>query len=114
VTARTAPPALAAALVALAIAGCGGGGSTATGDKPGDGKLIFKDNCGGCHALAAAGTSSGAGPDLTKLMIGKDKVEVKVKSGGGGMPSFEGDLTPKQITAVAKFVAANDGSGEAP
>jgi mono/diheme cytochrome c family protein len=108
---RFAPLATAAALTAVAVAGCGGG-STATGENPGDGKLIFTDSCGGCHTLAAANTSGGAGPELTKLMVGSDTVAAKVRSGGGGMPSFSGDLTEQQIAAVSKFVAENDGSGE--
>lgn len=99
-------------VAAGAMAGCGGSGSSATGDKPGDGKQIFTDSCGGCHAFKAAGTSGGSGPDLTILRVGSAQVAEQVKSGGGGMPSFDGTLTPTQITAVSKFVAENDGSGE--
>lgn len=94
------------------IAGCGSG-SSATGEKPGDGKQIFTDaGCASCHAFAAAGSNGGSGPELTRLRIPADTVAEKVKNGGGGMPAFAGDLTEQQIDAVAEFVAANDGSRE--
>lgn len=104
--------AVAAVLAAGALTGCGGSGSTATGDKPGDGKQIFIDSCGGCHTFEAAGTHGGSGPDLSNLKVGSAQVSKQVENGGGGMPSFGGTLTPTQITAVSKFVAQNDGSGE--
>jgi mono/diheme cytochrome c family protein len=34
---------------------------------------------------------------------------VKVEQGGGGMPSFAGQLSPRQIRDVAAFVAKNAG-----
>lgn len=98
-------------LATAALTGCGGG-SSATGENPGDGKQIFTDSCGGCHAFKAADTGGGSGPDLSNLKVGVAQVTHQVKNGGGGMPSFGGTLTPTQIDAVAKFVAANDGSGE--
>ena len=39
----------------------GGGGG---GEQPTDGESIFIQNCGGCHTLAAAGTSGTVGPNL--------------------------------------------------
>jgi sulfite dehydrogenase len=93
-----------------ALAGCGSSTPTATGDKPGDGKLIFVDSCGGCHTLKAAGTDGSTGPDLTSIGLTWGEVSKQVYAGGGGMPSFDGDLTDKQITAVSKFVDDNDGS----
>lgn len=102
--------AVAVALALLAV-GCGSSGSTATGDQPGDGKQIFVDaGCGNCHTLAAAGTNGGSGPTLTNFKASKEEVATQVANGGGGMPAFSGDLTAKQIDAVAEFVAANDGS----
>ena len=92
------------------VAGCGSSTPTATGDKPGDGKAIFVDSCGGCHTLEAAGTNGSNGPELTNIGLTWGEVSKQVYKGGGGMPSFEGDLTDKQITAVSKFVDDNDGS----
>ena len=48
----------------LVLAGCGTGGiSHGTGDKE-LGRKLFADKCGGCHTLAAAGTSGTVGPNL--------------------------------------------------
>jgi cbb3-type cytochrome c oxidase subunit III len=48
----------------LVLAGCGTGGvATGSGDQE-NGKKLFSEKCGGCHTLAAAGTSATIGPDL--------------------------------------------------
>ena len=59
---------VAAALVVLvgAAAGCGGpgtGGISAGGDTA-RGEELFKQQCGSCHTLAAAGTAGVIGPNL--------------------------------------------------
>jgi sulfite dehydrogenase len=92
------------------VAGCGSSTPTATGDKPGDGKAIFVESCGGCHTLEAAGTNGSTGPELTNIGLTSGEVAKQVQNGGGGMPDFQGDLTEKQINAVAQFVDDNDGS----
>lgn len=109
-SARSALLAATLVIAAGALAGCGSSGSSATGEKPGDGKQIFVDSCGGCHTFKAAGTTGGSGPDLTNLKVGAEAVATQVKNGGGGMPAFSGELSPQQIDAVSSFVAANDGS----
>jgi cbb3-type cytochrome c oxidase subunit III len=49
---------------ALLLAGCGTGGvETASGDQN-NGKQLFTQKCGGCHTLAAAGSSGTIGPNL--------------------------------------------------
>jgi cbb3-type cytochrome c oxidase subunit III len=49
---------------ALLLAACGTGGIvSATADEE-NGKKLFQEKCGGCHALAAAGTSGTLGPNL--------------------------------------------------
>jgi cytochrome c551/c552 len=47
----------------------GGGTSTGAAGNPDNGKTIFTGSagCGGCHALAAAGTSGAVGPALDSL-----------------------------------------------
>jgi mono/diheme cytochrome c family protein len=45
------------------LSGCGTGGYTSQGSQ-GAGKQYFVSACGGCHALADAGTSGTIGPDL--------------------------------------------------
>ena len=54
--------ACAGALV-VALSGCGTGGYTSEGSQ-GAGKELFIQRCGGCHALADAGTNGTIGPDL--------------------------------------------------
>jgi mono/diheme cytochrome c family protein len=74
------------------------------------GKKIFTSaGCGGCHTLAAAGTTGTAGPDLDLRQPTKDRIVRQVRRGGPGMPSFRGRLKDKQIADVAAFVAASTG-----
>lgn len=98
----------AAATFALALAGCGASGSDATGTNPGDGKQIFLDSgCASCHALAAADSTGGSGPDLNKLPFTAEQVATQVENGGGGMPAYADKLDAEQIKAVSQFVAEN-------
>ena len=58
--------------------------------------------CAGCHEADGSG---GFGPDLR----GEDnagRVAEQVRSGGGSMPSFSGDLTGDQIDALAAWVVS--------
>ena len=58
------PAALGGAAVAFTLAACGTGGiASGTGDQQ-NGKKLFQQQCGGCHTLAAAGTSGTIGPNL--------------------------------------------------
>ena len=129
-----------AAVAALAvIAGCGGDGdegSTGTGaatapatapastgetetgatDTGGgaapDGAQVFADaGCANCHTLAAADASGKVGPNLDDVKPSADHVREMVTNGGGGMPSFEGQLSPEEIDAVADYVSSVAGSG---
>jgi cytochrome c6 len=75
------------------------------------GKDIFTGNCGSCHTLADAGTSGKVGPNLDTLKPDQSRVQRQVINGGGAMPAFKGQLTPAQITAVAKYVSQAAKSG---
>ena len=55
--------ALGTAALAIALSGCGTGGYTSGGSQ-GAGKELFVQACGGCHALADAGTNGKIGPNL--------------------------------------------------
>ncbi len=111
----------AVSLLALALAGCGGDdgeeaeqqqppATTAeTGAAEASGEAVFIENCGGCHTLAAAGTTGAVGPNLDELMPDMARVEMQVRNGGGGMPAFEGQLSDAQITAVAEYVSSSAG-----
>ena len=120
--------ALALMLAVLGVAGCGGddddggegaataadtAGSATGGEDTGgavDGAAVFASaGCGNCHTLAAANASGNVGPNLDELMPDAARVEAQVKSGGGGMPSFEDQLSPEEIQAVSQYVSSSAG-----
>jgi cytochrome c oxidase subunit 2 len=98
-------------------AGAAGGG----GAKP-DGKKLFTDGngtataCGACHTLADAGTNATTGPDLGKVLKGKDatfiresilKPDAVIAPGyqGGIMPKNYGDtLSPDELDALVTYL----------
>ena len=86
------------------LAAASSGGTTST-----NGKTIFTSECASCHTLAAAGTHGTIGPNLDKLGPPFPRVKRQVENGGAIMPAFKGKLTDAQITAVAKYVAAQAG-----
>jgi mono/diheme cytochrome c family protein len=102
-------PAVAAALaLAPALAACGAQHRTAasTVDHARSGATLFAGaGCGGCHTLAAAGSSGTRGPNLDQLKPDAGLVARQVRIGGNGMPSFAGKLSPAEITRVAAYVA---------
>jgi mono/diheme cytochrome c family protein len=131
--------ALPVVLVAAVVAGCGGGGgdsSTTSGSsappattqtqstqaqtqtqtrttapaKGPDGAQVFASaGCVGCHTLAAANATGNVGPNLDDLQPDFATVQHQVENGGGGMPSFSGDLSQAEIDAVARYVSENAG-----
>jgi mono/diheme cytochrome c family protein len=117
--ARSIAVALFAALalaLALLASGCGGdddaAGTTAAtgGGGAADGAAVFASaGCGGCHTLEAAGSSGQTGPNLDDLEPSKDQVAEQVRTGGGGMPSFEDQLSEEEIDAVATYVSESAG-----
>ncbi len=75
-----------------------------------DGAAIFKGaGCAGCHTLAAAGATGTTGTNLDQLKPSAPVVAHQVMVGGGLMPAFQGQLTPAQIQAVAKYVSTSAG-----
>ena len=79
-------------------------GPTVQGD-PVAGKQVFETaGCKSCHTLKAAGATGTVGPDLDQLKPAEARVVLQVTNGGGVMPSFKDQLTPKQIQDVAAFV----------
>ena len=79
-----------------------GGGQEAAAQ----GKQIFTTNCAGCHTLADAKAGGRVGPNLDDLKPDEQRVQRKVEAGGGGMPSFRGQLQDDEISAVAKYVSS--------
>ncbi len=73
----------------------------------GDGQEIFTSSCGGCHALEAAGTAGGVGPNLDEVLPGQDANEIETSirnpeemlSAGfesGIMPVFDENAIPDE------------------
>ena len=83
--------------------------STATTEASAEGEKVFTENCAGCHTLKEADASGQVGPNLDDLQPSEATVQAKVTGGGGGMPSFKGQLTDAQIAAVAAFVSSSAG-----
>ena len=71
------------------------------------GKDVFlnKAVCSTCHTLADAGSNGQIGPNLNQIRPNKMRVINTVTYGIGVMPAYEGQLTPKEIEAVAHYVS---------
>jgi mono/diheme cytochrome c family protein len=81
------------------------------GAHPAAGRSVFASaGCAGCHTLRAAGAGGQIGPNLDRLRPTYAVVLAKVENGGGGMPSFGGQLSPQQIKDVAAFVSTSAGA----
>ena len=97
---------IAVAALAAVVAGCG---SKDTSNATSGADVFSTAGCANCHALAAVGANGRVGPDLDQLKPDAARVERQVTSGGAGMPSFKGTLTPAQIKAVSDYVASKAG-----
>ena len=87
-----------------------GTGGEGEGGEAADGKAIFAEaGCGGCHTLAAAGTSGTVGPNLDEAKPAKELVIDRVTNGKGVMPAFKDSYSEEQIAAVADYVSKNAG-----
>ncbi len=108
--ARTAAVVATLASIAAAVTGCGGGGGTSAPKSASPGLQAFDQaGCGSCHTLAAAHATGKVGKKLDGLRLDAATVEHWVRTGGGGMPTFTGQLSDEQISQVAQFVAQSSG-----
>ncbi|MFY9469598.1 MAG: cytochrome c oxidase subunit II [Solirubrobacterales bacterium] len=99
--------------------GASGGGSKAPGGAAVDGKAVFTAaGCGGCHQLAAAGTSGAAGPALDDIggkglkFIRESIVDpgaaIAAGFSKGIMPETYGkDLSKEELDALVEFLAGS-------
>lgn len=117
------------ALAVLLVAGCGGektveptGPVVGTLPKagkanPAAGKKVFADSgCGGCHTFQPAGANGTIGPDLGKVLQGKDAAFIKqsitdpnAEIAQGYQPnimpgSYGSQLTSTQINDLVAFL----------
>src|SRR5829696_2211111 len=114
--------------LSLGLAGCGGGeevgavpetqegtlpqgttaeeepASTVQGDATTGAQVFSTAGCGGCHTLAAAGSSGSVGPNLDDAKPEKSLIVDRVTHGQGAMPSFGDQLSEKEIADVAQYV----------
>jgi cbb3-type cytochrome c oxidase subunit III len=65
------------AAAALVAGGCGTGGKATGGGDLQNGQKLFTAKCGGCHTLAAAGTSGTIGPNLDDAFSGPKQQHFK-------------------------------------
>jgi len=84
--------------------------ASANTSGPANGAALFSQNCASCHTLAAANARGTVGPDLDQLKPSQAAINQQVTNGGGGMPAFGGRLSPKQIDAIANYVAQSAGN----
>ena len=126
--------AVAVALLALLVAGCGGGktvgavpdtvvGTLATtpspdaslpaltlkGDATGGKQVFASGGCGGCHTLKNSAATGNVGPNLDDKKPPFALVVTRVSLGKGVMPAFSkakgGQLEDQQIADVAQYVS---------
>ena len=73
------------------------------------GKDVFlnKAVCSTCHTLADSGSNADIGPNLNEIRPNKLRVINTVTNGIGVMPAYAGELTSKEIEAVAHYVATS-------
>jgi mono/diheme cytochrome c family protein len=62
--------------------------------------------CKSCHTLKDAGATGTVGPNLDQAKPPASLVTDRVTNGKGVMPSFSGQLSPKQIADVAAYVSS--------
>ena len=85
-----------------------GGGGEGNAEN---GKSVFASaGCGGCHTLSDAGSNGTVGPNLDDAQPDEATVAEKVRTGGGGMPSFADRLSDQEIADVAAYVSSVAGS----
>ncbi len=106
---------LAAAVVVMAVAGCGGSGPpavpTGSSGQPDPvleaGRRVYAVRCANCHggdggggrgAKLSDGRAAARYPDLGAMTA------VIAEGRGSGMPSFDDTLDPDEIEAVARYV----------
>jgi mono/diheme cytochrome c family protein len=82
----------------------GGEGEAAAGED-----IFSSSGCGGCHTLAAAGSSGNVGPNLDDTQPDFDLVVDRVTNGAGAMPPFKNSLSEQEIADVAAYVSENAG-----
>ncbi len=87
----------------------GDGGSSGGGADPNAAAIAVFDSsgCAGCHTLTVADASGAIGPNLDDTSLSTEQIEAQIRSGGGAMPPYEGQLSDAQITSLAALISSN-------
>jgi cytochrome c oxidase subunit II len=87
------------------------------------GKTLFTQQCGTCHALADAGTTAEVGPDLDKVLAGKDADFIRksiVDPNAEIAPGFQPNVMPgnfgkllsqQQLDSLVEYLLETAGKG---
>ena len=78
-------------------------------EKYDKGKIIFLEqgNCAACHTLIDAKSNGEIGPNLNQIKPDIGRVITAVTNGIGVMPAYAGNLSEKEIEAVAHYVSVS-------
>ena len=82
----------------------GDGGDGGEGDAAAGADVYSSAGCGSCHVLADAGSTGTIGPNLDESSVDFEAAAEQIRTGGGGMPAFEGQLSEQEIADVAAYV----------
>jgi mono/diheme cytochrome c family protein len=81
-----------------------GGGGGGEGDVAAGKEVYASAGCGSCHTFADAGSTGTIGPSLDDSTVDFEAAAEQIRTGGGGMPAFEGQLSEQEIADVAAYV----------
>jgi quinohemoprotein ethanol dehydrogenase len=76
------------------------------------GKQVYAENCSVCHGADGGGGNGGPSLESSDRARQVDQVIAQVTNGGGGMPSFKGQLTEQQIRDVSAYVSRQLAQGK--
>ena len=82
----------------------GGGAGGGEGDVAAGKDVYASAGCGSCHTFADAGSTGTIGPNLDESSADFEAASEQIRTGGGGMPAFEGQLSEQEIADVAAYV----------
>ena len=69
--------------------------------------FLNQGTCATCHTLADAQSDGMIGPNLNEIRPDIMRVIVAVTNGIGVMPAYQGELSSKEIEAVAHYVSVS-------
>jgi mono/diheme cytochrome c family protein len=81
-----------------------GGGGGGEGDAAAGKEVYASAGCGSCHTFSDAGSTGTIGPNLDESSADFEAAAEQIRTGGGGMPAFEGQLSEQEIADVAAYV----------